>query len=69
MATGVYDPLATGNPYIDGLLASSKWIGQVTFSFPQSRADYPAAYYSSPQDPDGLNPEQVVALNFQRQEI
>jgi serralysin len=38
--------VATGNPYIDGLLRGVKWSGTITFSFPQLATQY-GAYPSS----------------------
>ena len=37
----------TGNPEIDGLLSGAKWSGVVTYSFPDSAADYAASGYGS----------------------
>jgi serralysin len=63
--TTAHYPLPTGNPYLTAVLAGSKWdVGQVTFSFPQSRADLPATYY----DPGNLTPEQVQAFSVVQQE-
>lgn len=35
---------ATGNSYIDALIQGSRWIGAITYSFPDSRTDYEASY-------------------------
>jgi len=35
---------ATGNPYIDGLLSGTAWIGTVSYSFPNTRSDYETTY-------------------------
>jgi serralysin len=98
----VYYSQGSGDPYIDGLLAGSKWTasnsttlsvtvhevpllgdgsfvtrtetinvttGPVTFSFPQSRADYPAIYGTvTPEHPNGVEPDQVIPFTFQQQE-
>lgn len=37
---------ATGNQDIDGLLSGVRWSGTVTYSFPDSRNDYPSGYGS-----------------------
>ena len=50
MATAV-NINATGNAEIDGLLAGVKWSGSITFSFPDSPADYPSSGYSVDNEP------------------
>lgn len=43
MATGI-PSVATGDPYVDGVLYGMQWSGRVTYSFPDSIADYPSDY-------------------------
>ena len=46
MATAV-SVTKTSNPEIDGLLGGTRWSGTITYSFPDSPSDYPAAYYGN----------------------
>lgn len=38
----------TGSSFIDGLLSGTAWLGPITYSFPTSKSQYPAGYFSSP---------------------
>jgi serralysin len=53
-AAGVATVSATGDRNIDGLLFGTKWTGSVTFSFPDSRSDYPAVYGDGEPDASGF---------------
>ena len=62
---------ATGNAYIDGVLSGVKWSGTVTYSFPDSPADYPASYGSGEQFNDfaQLSAQQQTAAHSIMQQI
>ena len=54
MATAV-SVTRTNNAEIDGLLGGAKWTGTITFSFPDSAADYSASYSSQREPTTGFS--------------
>ena len=57
---------ATGNPDIDGVLSGVRWIGTITYSFPDSASDYGANYgYGEPTAPGfaQISAAQQTAVN------
>lgn len=57
----------TGNPEIDGLLGGTRWLGTVSYSFPDSPTDYVAGYGNGEPTVSGFSQAPVAerqAINY-----
>ena len=65
VAAGSTSVGSSGNPYIDGVLSGLKWNGPVTYSFPDSPADYANPYTGGNGEPSHAGFAQVSTQQMQ----